>query len=607
MSNKTLNVVDLDFATAKADLINYLKGNPLYKDYNFEGSSLNILTDLLAYNFTKHVFLTNMQYAEGYLDSAQLDSTIASHAKDLNYLPRSVKSAKATVNCTFYASGESQPYTIQKGQSFSTLVKNESIIFTLPETITVSSANTKFSFSADIYEGVYVKDSYVYVSTEEVPYPSFTLTNKSIDTDSLTVAVYEDNKTTPVSFSFKRSLLGLTADSPVFFLQLDSNGFYEVIFGDGVTSRKPKENSVIVLDYRIASNPPSKVNGASTFVINFDPTGATSELITNGQTEVTVTTINVAAGGASRESLESIKYYAPRYFQVQERGVIPVDYETLLKTQFPEIRAVSVFGGEEWNPPVFGNVIISVAVDGFDTIPDSKAKEYQNFLKKRNVGPIKALFVNPDYTYLAINSLIRYNINITTNTKERIGSLVQNAITNYNTNNLNDFNVTLRYFGLTDAINSADESIISNITDIAIYKQFVPKLGTKENYQFNFAVELVDTLPSQSDTHRSNVQTTLYSTPFFYRGARSFFEDDGQGNVRIVQQQNDNNVLVTNVGTIDYSTGIVMIGGIIISGYWGSGIKIFVLPKDKDVVCQKNSILTINPADVNLTIEQIAI
>jgi len=539
-----------------------------------------------------------MQYAEGYIDSAQLESSVVSRAKDLNYLPDSAKSSKANIEITFYATGQSQPYTIQKGQSFSTLVRNDAYTFTMPETVSVSSANNKFTFTTDIYEGTYITDSYVYKDGL-----SYQISNKNVDISSLTVAVFEDNVESPVSYSKADTLLGLTSESTVYFLQVDYSGFFELTFGDGVFSKKPKAGSTIILDYRVPSDPPGNVNGADRFVINFDPTGAVSELIQAAGYDARVNTLTSANGGTERESIESIRFLAPRWFQTQERAVLDDDYKILLKKNFPEIKGCSVFGGETIYPPRYGDVIISVMIDGLDTIPESKVSEYTKFLKKKNVGPIQPVFIDPEYTYLCISSLIRYNQNVTTNTSERMKSLVSNSVANYATKYLNDFNVTLRYFNLTKAINDSDTSIISNITDVSIYKKWFPTIGSKSSVTLNFAVGLINDRAIVGNTHSSNVKTTLWSSPFTFGGAVSYLEDDGLGNVKIVQNSGTSKTIVDTVGSIDYVSGVVTINNLLVSGYSGDSIKIYVTPKDKDVVCSKNTIIVIDNSDVSITTE----
>lgn len=597
---KSLNLVDLDFNSLKQDLINYLKSNPIFKDYDFVGSNLNQLIEVLAINSQKNAFLTNMLFSEAFLDSAQLTSSVFSHSKDLNYIPRSARSAKAKVQVDFYATSENQPYIIQKGESLSALVKNSQYVFTIPKTIIVSSSNNQFSFTTDIYEGVYVKDTYVYTTNEDNQYPSFKITNKAADTSSLTVAVFEDGSSTGTSYSLATSLLDITNTSQVYFLQVDSKGYYEVLFGDGIIGYKPKENATIILDYRITND--ITPNGASSFVLNFDPTGMYNELLEGFQENPKVTTLNIASGGAKQESIESVRYYAPRYFQTQERAVVPSDFETLLKTQFPEIDAVNAYGGEDATPPQYGKVIVALSLSGFSIVPDSKKEEYYQFLRRRTMMA-KPIFIDPEYTYLSIESIIRYNINITSNTSERIQTIVTGVIMDYNNNYLSDFNVVLRYSKLISLIDDSDPSIISNITNISCFKKILPELNTSANYviQFDFALDEYDTRSYPHYEHYSSV----FSTNFYYQGLYVLLEDDGNSNINIVQYLNSKYVRVETIGIVDYSSGKIILNNLQIDSYDGSDFRIYVRPKDKDIMAQKNTILEIDPASIKLQIQQI--
>jgi len=252
-----------------------------------------------------------MAVSEAFLDSSQMEASVLSHAKELNYIPRSARSSRAKIVVNFQASGDNQPYTVEKGTSFTSIIKNESFIFTIPEALSVSSTNTTFSFETYVYEGVYLKDSYI-VDTS-IDTQRFILTNKNVDTDSLVVTVYEDGSDIGENYTMSSTLLDLNSTSKVYFLQASDLGNYEIIFGDDIIGKKPKNGARVVLDYRISNG--SRADGSKEFSINFDPTNG--ELLETPEIEVVENSI----GGFERESLDSIKYYAPRHFQVQERAI----------------------------------------------------------------------------------------------------------------------------------------------------------------------------------------------------------------------------------------------------------------------------------------------
>lgn len=599
MANNSINLVDLDFNSLKTSLISYLKNQDQFKDYDFEGSNLNVLIDLLSYNSFKNTFFLNMVAAEAFLDSAQMENSIISHAKELNYTPRSRRSAKATIQATFQATGTNQPYTIPKGSSFTSIVKNDLYTFTTAETISVSSANTTFTFTTDVYEGSYFQDSYLY--NDQIEFPKFRITNKDVDTSSLTVVVYEDNSEIGVNYKLASTLLDLKETSKVFFLQASQNGYYEIVFGDGVLGQKPKNNSIILLDYRVSKG--KLPNGARSFTFNFDPTFTPNDY--EGESDVTVLTI--AQNGEERESIESVRFYAPRHFQVQERAVTTSDYEILLKTEFPEINNISVYGGEDLTPPQFGKVFVAVDIFNVQGLPESKKNEFYNFLKRRSPLSIDPVFVEPDYLYYKINCHVRYNLNSTLLSKERIKTLVTNTIIDYNNINLDDFNVTLRYSKLISSIDNSDPSIVSNVTDIQIYKKVPVLLGTPQNIVINFNLPLRNDVPELASKHPASDVHTIKSSVFTYNGEKVILEDNGEGVVAISKFDNLFNIRLFNIGTIDYNKGIIRLNNFTIDNYEGLDFKIYAYTADKDISSTTNTVLTLEPSELNITTETVRV
>ena len=587
-NNLSLNLIDLDFDTLKENLKNFLKQQDQFKDYDFDGASLSVLLDILTYNTQKNAFFYNMAISEAFLDSAQLRDSVLSKAKELNYLPRSARSAKATLTVKFTATSENQPYIIPKGSSFATLIKDTSYVFSVPDTIECASPDTSFEFTADVYEGVYVKDSYIFKSTLEPQ--RFKITNRNVDTSSLTVTVYEDGSTTGEQYIFTNTLLDISGTSKVFFLQASENGYYEILFGDNVIGKRPSINSLIVLDYRVTAG--SKANGAKIFVPNFDPTTPYGELLTS----LDITVDSVASDGAEEESLDSIRYYAPRHFPIQQRTVIPSDYEISLKEAFPEINAVSAIGGEDMTPPEFGKVFIAVDISDVDGFPSSKKDEYYNFIKRRSA--MKPVFIDPKFTYFAIRSTVRYKINITTSSKQTIETIVSNAIMAYNEKVLDDFNVMLRTSRLSEAINNADVSIVSNVSRVLIYKKIQPDIGMQTSFLVNFDIPL-----DLYNEYTDDKEKPVYSTTFVYKGVKCHIEDDSEGNIWVVRNSDSNKI--NTVGTVDYDTGLVKINNLLVDTYEGSSIKIYGEPRDKDIQIKKDTIGTIEVDEIDLLVEAI--
>jgi hypothetical protein len=598
-STVSLNVVDLDRDALIADLRDFMRSQPVFKDYDFDGSTLSVLIRLLAHNTHKSSFLTNMLFAEAYLDSAQMRSSVFSHAKDLNYLPRSIRSSVATLRVTFPASGEHQPYVVPKGSSFSTLIKNTSFVFTVPETITVSSPDGNYSFETDVYEGSYQKDVYVFRTSEDEALPRFRISDRNADVSSLSVVVLEDGQTVGTKYLQRNSLLDVTQDDPVFFVQASSQGFYEVLFGDGIIGRVPAEGSTVILDYRTTSG--DLANGARVFTPNFDPTSPWGE----ATSAPVVETITPSAGGSPPESTESIRYYAPRWYQARESAIVDKDYGTLLRTEFPEITAVSAFGGETLDPPLYGKIGVCVAISGFDRLPDSRLEAYREFLTRRSALGMRPVFFDPEYTRIRIRTKVRYDVGVTTLSPSRIESLVRSAVQDYATRELDDFNSTLRFSRLSGEIDDSDASVVSNETEVTILKTIAPVPGSALTTSVAFQIPIRDTLPPVSYPHPSTDDCRVRSGPFVYRGVNARIEDDGSGSLRVVQDRAGKTTSMAVVGTVDYDSGTLSIENLVVDSYDGDEIEVEILPRDVDVSAQKTTILRINPEDVDVSVEGI--
>ncbi len=589
-ANSSLSLVDLDFDRLRDSLVAFMRNQNEFKSYDFSSSNLRVLIDLLSYNSHINAFYTNMMLSEAFLDSAQMKSSVISHAKALNYTPRSYRSAEANVSITF--TGSAPSYLLQKGQSFTSTIKSNTYIFTVPDNILLTSANGFFSANVSLFEGSYVYDNYVMNHSDVTQ--RFLISNRNCDISSLSVVVYENNNIIGTSFAYASTLLGLNEASKVFFVQQAENEQYEVIFGDGVIGYKPASGSTIALNYRISSG--SDGNGAKIFTINFNP-GPTQDAA-----QINVQTISVSAGGANSEDVESIRYFAPRHFQIQERATGSSDYEIMLRTQFPEIRAVSVFGGEELSPPRYGYVAICVDITDVDKIPDSKIQAYKQFLQDKNSLTTHTIFIEPLYTYLSVRSNVSYNINKSTLTPDNMKTLVVDGIQNYAATNLGDFEDRFRYSKFCADIDAIDPSIVSNETEILIYKKISPQTGTVQNIDIDFAAALKPgTIISNNKTSVS--QHSFYSSDFYSNGYLSRLEDDGKGNVYIVTTSNGQETFVNKIGTIDYSSGKIKLINFNPTNYDGNHIKFYARLLEKDFLADKATILGIESSEILVTIE----
>lgn len=597
MANTSISLTQLDFDGLKENLKGFLRSQSIFKDYDFDGSNLNVLIELLAYNSYLNTFYLNMVASESFLDSSQIKDSAVSHAKALNYTPRSFISSEATIRLSLKALDDQSSIVLPKGTVFSGKNGSDSFTFTTDKNIIIPRQNGNFESEAfSIFEGNLVTETFVFDSTVEGF--AVKISNKNIDTRSLSVTVIEDDGANVIEYLRATSLFGLTEETPIYFIQAGSNDSYELIFGDGLFGRKPKNFATIIVTYRNSSG--ELPNGISSFKLESTPDGSSNPI---------VTVISQASGGLVSESIESIKFNAPRAYTTQERAVTAEDFENLLKINFPEINVVSAYGGEQADPPQYGKVIISIDIKGFDGVPSSRQEVYSRFIRERAPLSIEPVFVQPDFIYLAIDTNVKYNINITGLSTSDIESLVISSILNYKDTELDDFKATSRYSRIINQIDTSHPSILSNETEIRAIKYLSPILGSSRQYKIAFDIPL-SAGPSVTS---QNIGLTLKnncieSTPFIFENKLSYLTDDGQGIIWAVSlNDNQDFVKTKSIGTVDYETGVLQLNNITISRIPNSNvIKIYAKTKFKDISATKNSILTINEEDISVQIEQVS-
>jgi hypothetical protein len=594
-ANSSIALTQLDFDSIKTSLKTYLSEQNEFQDYDFEGSNLSVLVDILAYNTYQNAFYLNMIGNEMFLDSAKLRDSVISHAKELNYLPRSFTSSKADLRLTITPTDVNKnSIVVPKGTGFISRVDDYSFTFTTTENLVITN-KVNGSFVSDtitVYEGNYLSDTYAVNYANPLV---FKINNKNVDISSVAVTIIEDNGSVNIEYSRATSLFGYDENSTVFFLQPGIGDLYEVVFGDGVVGRKPKNNAIVIIEYRTSNG--ELPNGAFRFI--------NAGRIDN-EANVAITTVKAAADGAVAEDLNSIKFNAPRAFTTQERAVTAEDYENLLKASFPEINAVTAYGGEDANPPQYGRIFVSVDLTDVDGLPKIKEDQYKRFLRSRSSVAMEPLFITPDYTYLKVDSTVRYNINRTGLNPEDIRTYVIDSILNYASTNLNSFAKTFRYSKLVQAVDATDASVVSNETDILLVKYLSPTLNTPLNLTVDFKNPLTQEIPLLGDEHPIVDVHGITSTPFTYTGIQNcVLEDNGDGIVRIVTPVGANHKKIVDIGTVDYDTGIVRLNNFNIQNFSGTSLKIYAEPRSRDITAIQNVILNIIEPDVNITIEQI--
>lgn len=589
-----LSTSELDFDSIKSNLKTYLKAQDRFADYNFDGSNMSVLLDVLSYNTYLNAHYLNQVGSEMFLDTAQLKESVVSHAKELNYLPRSRTSSRAYVDITIAPTGTPTTITIPKYYKATTFVDGTTYTFSTNEELLVSPENGIYTAAnVAIYEGNIVTE-YFYV-TNTSPY---ILKSTNIDTNSIEVTIITSNtNSTNAVWQKAESLYSLDNYSNNYFLQGYAADQYQVVFGDGNLGRKPTDGNIVKVIYRDTLGEGG--NGSYIFrKTNFD-----------GYTNITITTNVVAAEGSERESIDSIKYNAPRYFTTQERGVTATDFVTLTKAKYPQLQAVSAYGGEELTPPQYGKVAISVKPYGSTgKISDSLKREIVAYLTLKSLTT-EPIIVDPEFFYVSIVSKVYFNINNTTNTTGQITSYIKQNLIDFGTNNLVNFGDDLRYSKMLSVIDSADDSIKGNDTDIYIIKRWSPVINKSQTLLFTFDNELYNEdilyeLPNGHElTLRSSTFTYLHSDGNTYD---SYIGDNGLGAIHVYTNQLINGIVTrkilnSNIGTVNVYTGEVLFT-VTIQSYNGSYISIYATTKNKDLVATKNKFLIIEGSDISLTL-----
>ena len=596
INNKKLQVTELDFDNIKANLKTFLKAQNEFKDYDFEGSGMNILLDTLAYNTHYLGFNANMLANEMFLDSASLRSSVVSHAKTLGYEVSSARAPYATVNVTLITDANTK--TMSAGTAFTTSVDSVDYQFVTIADVTASNTGTSVPFdSVKIYEGTYVTSSYT-VDTSDVD-QRFLVNNPRADTSTLTVKVQNSSTdTTTTTYTKATDITQLTSDSTVYYIQETDSGLFEVYFGDGIVSKALSDGNIVELKYVVTNK--SLANGASLF--------STPSSI-DGVTGITITTVASAVGGSGAESIDSIKLNAPLDYAAQGRCVTVDDYKTYTKKLFANTQAVSVWGGEDGSydtstgvssNPEYGKVFISIKSTTGENLTTVQKSNLVTAFAPFKVASITPVIVDPETTYLILNVSFNYDSTSTTSTKDELASLISTTISNYNSNDLQEFNSSFRHSKLLGLIDDTDTSILNNTTTVTMGKFFTP-VASSSSYNINFNNGFFN----PHSGHNADAGGVIASTGFYLDNSTEteyFFDDDGSGNLRIysLSSLGVRTYLNSAAGTIDYANGTISTTSLLISavsdvdGTSSTQIRITAIPKSNDVIPVRNQILEID-------------
>ena len=600
-ANGFLTTTQLDFQAYKTSLKTFLSQQEIFKDYDFEGPNFTVLIDLLAYNTYMNGTYLNLIGSEMFMDSSQLREAIVSHAKELNYTPRSRTSTSALVNIAVSGNNLPAVLTIPKNFKIAGRASNNQIFtFVTNEPINISAANNYTASNVAIYEGRIVREAYTANSTQR-----YLLQSANVDTSSIEVNVQAGvSDTSNTDWQKQTTLFGLSDQTEAFFVQGAEDFKYEVVFGNGVVGKALVDGNIVRINYRETKGP--EANGVKTFTADQTIEGFSNVVIS-------LATANVgASGGALHETDDSIKFNAPRFFATQERAITTGDFVTLVQTQFPNIEAITAYGGEEAEPKQYGKVIISLKVAGSDIVSNKLKNEVLKYLEERTALSIDPILIDPDFYHVGCTARVNYNLNSTTKTSTELSSIVRTAILAYGTNSLNDFGSDLRFSKLSAAIDSADPCIISNQPDLTIIKKLYPVLNIDANYNFNFGAPL-DVDPDVQFAYPAGYDPVITTNSFSYTLGgttySAFIQDNGLGVLYIyaVDSNNDRVILNESIGTINYVTGVGSINALRVSGLTGSSLNIHARLRSLDIETSINKILLIASEDVSVTMTGIRV
>ena len=601
-TRKRLSVTEFDFDEVKDNLKLFMRNQTEFKDYDFEGSGLSALLDVLAYNTHYLGFNANMLANEMFLDSSQLRSSVVSHAKTLGYTTRSATASNAVVDVFLNTTNVSA--TMPAGTVFSASVDDVSYQFVTISDVTASNSGSNIVFDdIRIYEGSYVSSRYV-ADTQNVE-QRFLINDDRADTTTLSVIVQNSaTDTTQTTFTQSTDISGLTSTSNVYFIQEVEGGQYEIYFGDGILGSAIEDGNIIIMQYVVTNK--GAANGASTF---------TSSSAIDTVNSVNVVTVSNSAGGSEPESIESIKYNAPLDYASQGRCVTTEDYKTYVKQLFANTQAVSVWGGEDgsFNPVTgvsdvaeYGKIFISIKSTTGLNLNEIQKAQLVTDLSPYTVASITPVVVDAETLNIILNVNFKFDSNKTTNSRESLETLVQSTITNYNTDYLKVFNSVFRHSQFTSLVDASDTSILSNITTVTLGSFYTPSTSGS----FSFTVHFGNQLYNPHSGHNSTAGGIIASTGFYVQDNTNemFFDDDGAGNLRIYYLVTGARTYYSSdAGTVDYATGLVSVNPVYITSVSNvddnasTAIRLTAIPASNDIVGKRNQIVEIDLVNTSVS------
>jgi len=573
---KRIKVNELDFDAIKSNLKEFLRGQEQFQDYDFDGSSFSILLDLLAYNTHYHGIYTNLAVNEMFLDSASKRSSAVSLAKMLGYTPTSAACAKAYVNATITApTYNPDVVTLPAGQPFLTSIDGVAYTFYNTSDVTTVAAGGFYTFSnVELIEGTPLVYNYYIANGQRYVIP-----NKNIDLTTLKVKLRETaTDDSYIVFTKAESMTSLDSTTKAYFIKELDDGLYEIYFGDGIVGYKPVDGNYLTLEYYVSSL--EAPNGANTFSYSG------SAILGSG---LTVVASAAAYGGSSPETIESIKYNAPRLYAAQNRAVTTEDYKSLIYKGFPQAESVVVWGGEDNDPPIYGKTFICVKPIDTNKLTQAQ-KDYikNNIIAPKSIVSITPEFIDPEYFNVQIDVTAYYNAKISDKTPAQLETIIRESIYAYDDENLKKFDGIFRYSQIVGLIDDSDQAIVNNTTKISVRREFTPRYNKSSEYKLNMISPIYrSTIPAES------VMTTGFYIP--NSANIHYIDDDGVGNLRLfyLDANQNKNIVDSTIGTVNYSTGTLVVRNLTITSMADAKFEFILKPESYDVVTAYNQIVQV--------------
>lgn len=589
MAIKQLNITELDFDKIKDEIKSYYKRTDgPFKDFDFDGSGLNVLLDVLAHNTHYNAVLAHLAANETFISSAQLRKNVVARAKTLGYTPKSNSAASVVLKMT----GLNAAITsLPEGTAFSSsdTLNNETYNFITFENTAVAN-NTEFT----VYQGAIKTKEYLFDDT--VPNLKFEIPDLNIDKTKLVVSVSDSVSSTQKEvYSQFSELPGLDNTTAVYFLNENPSGKYEISFGDGIVGKKPLPGSLISIKY--LTTDAAAANGLSTFT--------TSDSLFDSYNKPTITSIAASSGGGSKESIESIRANAPLQFVSQNRAVTVDDYKAIVRSN-STAETVSVWGGEDNTPPEYGRVFISAKPEVGSTLTDDEKNRLLPILDSKGILTVRPKFVDPEFISIYFNIFANYNSTLTNLSADGISSVIRTGLAQFSSDFLESFEGIFRYSQFLNYVTNLDPSILSVFARIFCKKDFIATTSNSAPYKINFEFELEKPL----DPTKSLITSTGYD----FNGVTYFFKDEESSteNIRNIYRYsvNANEVEILdkrNCGTVDCSTGIIEIADFDITSE--TTISIFARPASNDIAPKRNQIVQIDLPNTKIesTVDTVAV